>query len=143
MNVGPEILEVGRVEAEGEGVLLGHEEVGLQRALHEDERDLEDRPPEVVELPVAGVVGLDLPLDLLQLGRVARLAVCDVGIEAGREQPDERERHGRVRLEGADHILERVAVRLVVGAVRVAEADEGVDERGLLAAHHAGEHEIR
>ena len=137
MNVGPEVVEVGGVEAEGEGVLLRHEEVGLQRPLHEDERGPEDRPPELVELPVAGVVGRDLPLDVLQLGRVAGLPVRDIGIEARLEQADEPQRHVGMRVEGPHHVLERVAVRLVVGAVRVAEADEGVDERRLLAGHHA------
>jgi len=85
-EVGSEVGEVRRVEAEGEGVLLRNVEVGLQGPPDEEEGAPEDRPPEIIQHLVAGVVRLDGPGGLLQRLPVRRLPVRDVRVEAQTEQ---------------------------------------------------------
>jgi hypothetical protein len=137
-----QVVEVGRVEPEGEGVLLLHEEVGLQGPLHQQERHLEERAAELVDHPVAGGVCRHLLLHPGQLRGVGGLAIGANRVEAQLEEPDEIQGDLGMEVERPDHVLVGVVLRLRVGAGGVAEADDGVDQRRLLDGHQPAEDEL-
>ncbi len=130
--------EVGGVEAEGEGLLLEDEEVGLEGVLDERQAAAVDVTPDVVEVPVAGVVLAHRLLGGGQQGRPALLPPRHRRVEAGPEEAGQPQRHLRVGLEGIPHLLPVEPVGLGVGQVGVAEGHEGAHQRGVHAGEHAG-----
>ncbi len=130
-----EIVEVPGIEPEGEGVLLRHEGVRLERAPDHGQGGAVDRAPEVVQEPVPRVVLLDLPLRLLQGQAVRLLPPLDSRGEPGFEEADQAQRHLRIGREGPVDLVVGVVIRLDVGQRGMAEGDEGVDEGRLVPRH--------
>ena len=138
---GTQVLEVGGIEPEREGVLLGDEEVRLERPPDEGERGPEDRPAELVQLAVPRVVLLDLLRHRRERGLVRGGPVGDLRIEPQLEEVRELEGDVGVGVERPRDVFQREPVRLVVCEVRMAEADEGVHERRLFPRHQPCEDE--
>ena len=60
-RVGAELHQVGRIEAEGQGLLLQDKKIGFQGIADEGETAAKDGPPQFVQVAVAGVILLHLP----------------------------------------------------------------------------------
>jgi hypothetical protein len=111
-------------------------EVGLQGMADEDQGAAEYGPAHLVEIAVAGVVAGDCPVGLIPLTFIEEFAILDIRVEAGAKNPDQLQRHPGMPVEGAHDVLESETVGLVVGQVRMAEADQGIDQGSLLSGHH-------
>ena len=140
VNSGPSSARYAGLRRNPKACCSLDEVVRLERVANEHQAALEDGAPQVVEVLVARVEGLHRLLGGRQHLRVVGLAVLEGRVEARAEQLHQLRDQAGVRQEGVLHLFPVEAVGLRVAQVGVTEGDEGVHQRGLLAAHAARQH---